>query len=97
MALGVYTGAVKGAKAKEYMRIAKDVTYTCWQMYARMPSGKPGTECPFQAGGVPRLLDRSQLCEPPAAPLEAEASASPCQASEQLSQCMLAQASASVG
>lgn len=39
MALGVYTSAVKGAKADEYMRVAKAVTYTCWQMYERMPSG----------------------------------------------------------
>jgi mannosyl-oligosaccharide alpha-1,2-mannosidase len=40
MALGVYTGAVTGAKADEYMRVARAVTYTCWQMYERMPSGE---------------------------------------------------------
>lgn len=40
MALGVYTGAVTGDKAAEYMRVAKAVTYTCWQMYERQPSGE---------------------------------------------------------
>ncbi len=40
MALGVYMGAVTGAKADEYMRVARAVTYTCWQMYERMPSGE---------------------------------------------------------
>lgn len=40
MALGVYTGAVTGAKADEYLRVARAVTYTCWQMYERMPSGE---------------------------------------------------------
>lgn len=39
MALGVYTGAVTGDKAAEYVRVAEAVTYTCWQMYERQPSG----------------------------------------------------------
>jgi Glycosyl hydrolase family 47 len=47
MALGVYTGAVTGAKADEYMRIAKAVTHTCWQMYERMPSGERSHQTPW--------------------------------------------------
>lgn len=48
MALGVYTGAVTGAKAEEYMRVAKAVTNTCYQMYERMPTGAsfvPTSKC----------------------------------------------------
>ena len=46
MALGVWAGAVSGAKAAEYLRVAKAVTYTCWQMYERMPSGAPRFRVP---------------------------------------------------
>ncbi|KAI3429765.1 hypothetical protein D9Q98_010078 [Chlorella vulgaris] len=39
LALGAHSGAVTGAKAEAYMRLAGDLTHTCWQMYHRMPSG----------------------------------------------------------
>ena len=39
LALGVAYGAVNGSKAGLYMDVAKNLTYTCWQMYERMPMG----------------------------------------------------------
>eukprot|EP00884_Botryococcus_braunii_P011514 jgi/Botrbrau1/20363/Bobra.0006s0028.1 len=39
LALGVQTGAVVGSKADEYLDLAKALTYTCYQMYVRMPTG----------------------------------------------------------
>lgn len=39
VALGVHSGAVRGAKAKRYMAVAEGITRTCWEMYDRMPSG----------------------------------------------------------
>ena len=42
IALGVAFGAVTGPKADLYMELAQNVTYTCWQMYDRMPSGEVG-------------------------------------------------------
>ena len=41
LALGVAEGAVRGAKAALYAEVAANLTYTCWQMYARMPTGTP--------------------------------------------------------
>ena len=39
LALGVAYGAVNGSKADQYMEVAKNLTYSCWQMYERMPVG----------------------------------------------------------
>ncbi|CAL8463954.1 g3489 [Coccomyxa elongata] len=39
LALGVGEGAVRGAKAQHYAAVAANLTYTCWQMYERMPTG----------------------------------------------------------
>ncbi|KAL3135602.1 hypothetical protein ABBQ38_006083 [Trebouxia sp. C0009 RCD-2024] len=39
LALGVAYGAVNGSKAGLYMDVAKNLTYSCWQMYERMPTG----------------------------------------------------------
>lgn len=39
LALGVAYGAVSGPKADLYMDVAKNLTYSCWQMYERMPMG----------------------------------------------------------
>ena len=39
LALGVKEGAVTGEKAKHYMSLAADLTYTCWKMYSLQPSG----------------------------------------------------------
>lgn len=39
LALGVAYGAVNGSKADHYMQVAKSLTYSCWQMYERMPVG----------------------------------------------------------
>ena len=39
VALGVHTGAVKGAKAALYLEAAKNLTATCWHMYAKQPTG----------------------------------------------------------
>lgn len=39
LALGVAYGAVNGSKARLYMDVAKNLTYSCWQMYERMPTG----------------------------------------------------------
>lgn len=39
LALGVAEGAVRGKKAQLYAAVAANLTYTCWQMYERMPSG----------------------------------------------------------
>ncbi len=40
LALGVAFGAVNGSKADHYMTVAKNLTYSCWQMYERMPVGR---------------------------------------------------------
>lgn len=40
LALGIMTGAVTGARAARYAAAAKNLTYTCWQMYQRMPTGR---------------------------------------------------------
>ena len=39
LALGAAAGAVNGSKADHYMEVAKNLTYSCWQMYERMPTG----------------------------------------------------------
>lgn len=39
LALGAQEGAVTGIKAERYLSLAKDLTYTCWQMYARHATG----------------------------------------------------------
>ena len=40
LALGAHSGAVGGAKGERYMQVAADLTYTCWQMYERQPTGQ---------------------------------------------------------
>ena len=40
LALGVADGAVTGSKADRYMEVATNLTYSCWQMYERMPIGR---------------------------------------------------------
>ena len=54
IALGVAFGAVTGPKADLYMELAQNVTYTCWQMYDRMPSGETGlaNSCAFKWGSA---------------------------------------------
>lgn len=39
LALGATYGAVTGAKADQYMQLARNLTETCYQMYARQPTG----------------------------------------------------------
>ncbi|KAK9793227.1 hypothetical protein WJX73_006594 [Symbiochloris irregularis] len=39
LALGAKEGAVNGSKAERYLSLAKDLTYTCWQMYDRHATG----------------------------------------------------------
>ena len=41
LALGVHHGAVKGDKAGAYRKLAADLGETCYQMYARQPTGAP--------------------------------------------------------
>ena len=48
LALGVAEGAVRGEKAILYAQLAANLTHTCYQMYARMPTGEPcstGLQC----------------------------------------------------
>lgn len=40
LALGAKYGAVTGAKADQYMLLARNLTETCYQMYARQPTGE---------------------------------------------------------
>ena len=40
LALGAHSGAVQGAKAEQYIKLAGELTHTCWQMYHRMPTGE---------------------------------------------------------
>ena len=40
LALGVQQGAVSGDKAKRYMTLAEELTYTCWKMYSMTHTGK---------------------------------------------------------
>eukprot|EP00208_Stichococcus_sp_RCC1054_P002855 CAMPEP_0206140740 /NCGR_PEP_ID=MMETSP1473-20131121/10503_1 /ASSEMBLY_ACC=CAM_ASM_001109 /TAXON_ID=1461547 /ORGANISM="Stichococcus sp, Strain RCC1054" /LENGTH=567 /DNA_ID=CAMNT_0053535003 /DNA_START=347 /DNA_END=2050 /DNA_ORIENTATION=+ len=39
LALGSAHGAVTGSKAQQYMELAENMTATCYQMYARQPTG----------------------------------------------------------
>jgi Glycosyl hydrolase family 47 len=39
LALGAKYGAVTGAKAELYMQLGRNLTETCYQMYARQPTG----------------------------------------------------------
>jgi mannosyl-oligosaccharide alpha-1,2-mannosidase len=39
LALGVSHGAVEGPKAAQYQAVAKNMTYTCYQMYKQQPTG----------------------------------------------------------
>ena len=41
LAQGVHAGAVKGAKAARYLDAARNLTATCWHMYAKQPTGAP--------------------------------------------------------
>lgn len=41
LALGSAHGAVTGSKAQQYMELAENMTATCYQMYARQPTGAP--------------------------------------------------------
>ena len=43
VALGVHMGAVKGAKAKRYMEVARGITRTCYEMYNRTATGAPAS------------------------------------------------------
>ena len=47
LALGVANGAVDGAKAAQYLGVAKNLTRTCFEMYNKMPTGAsaPGHYC----------------------------------------------------
>lgn len=56
LALGVAEGAVAGAKAARYTEVAANLTYTCWQMYARMPTGKRPASNPHLALSLPLML-----------------------------------------
>lgn len=49
LALGAKYGAVTGAKAEQYMQLGRNLTETCYQMYARQPTGV-GTPS-FRASG----------------------------------------------
>lgn len=53
LALGVAYGAVNGSKADQYMEVAKNLTYSCWQMYERMPVGMT---CSKAAAGISASL-----------------------------------------
>lgn len=55
LALGVVYGAVSGPKADLYMDVAKNLTYSCWQMYERMPTGGHD-EYLYTACVLPKLL-----------------------------------------
>ena len=45
LALGVAEGAVHGEKAALYAQLAANLTHTCYQMYAKMPTGAPFPAC----------------------------------------------------
>ena len=65
LALGVAYGAVNGSKADQYMTVAKNLTYSCWQMYERMPVGRVSHTTPLTAQGTqrPQLNVRLKGCE----------------------------------
>ncbi|KAK9817686.1 hypothetical protein WJX72_000621 [[Myrmecia] bisecta] len=67
-ALGVHHRAVTGTKAEQYMELAKDLTYTCWQMYARQPTGLSPEFVTFENGaemdsGANHNLQRPETLE----------------------------------
>ena len=64
IALGVAFGAVTGPKADLYMELAQNVTYTCWQMYDRMPSGETGFVKSAAASWLPEAASRCGLTSP---------------------------------
>lgn len=49
LALGAKYGAVTGAKAEQYMQLGRNLTETCYQMYARQPTGG-GTKATIATG-----------------------------------------------
>lgn len=49
LALGIITGAVSGERAARYAAAAKNLTYTCWQMYQRMPTGTAWANSAYRA------------------------------------------------
>ena len=66
LALGVAEGAVTGAKAARYTEVAANLTYTCWQMYARMPTGGRPASPPHQAlSEFPRNMQQVEDCVKP--------------------------------
>eukprot|EP00588_Corethron_pennatum_P001611 CAMPEP_0194286482 /NCGR_PEP_ID=MMETSP0169-20130528/32653_1 /TAXON_ID=218684 /ORGANISM="Corethron pennatum, Strain L29A3" /LENGTH=577 /DNA_ID=CAMNT_0039032943 /DNA_START=313 /DNA_END=2046 /DNA_ORIENTATION=- len=52
LALGAYTdpGGLESERAQRDLQLAKDITYTCYQMYKRMPSGIAPEAITFSAG-----------------------------------------------
>ena len=42
LAQGVMEGAVSGAKAAMYLDAARNLTSTCWHLYAKQPTGSAG-------------------------------------------------------
>ncbi len=66
LALGSAHGAVTGARAQQYMDLAENMTATCYQMYARQPTGAPhGTTSPRPLSNGPPPCDASSACDPP--------------------------------
>ena len=55
LALGAHAGAVRGPKAGQYLGLAEELTRTCWQMYAQMPSGarRPRAAAPSERPPAP--------------------------------------------
>lgn len=62
LALGVQTGAIVGRKAEEYLDLAKALTYTCYQMYVRMPTGEPPPLLPSPLSSRPLCLSLASFC-----------------------------------
>ena len=65
LALGVQQGAVQGPKGQQYLSLAEDLTYTCWKMYSRQPSGALLLQPRHLQSGSPCTCWKMYICASP--------------------------------
>ena len=60
LAQGVHEGAVTGPKAARYLDAARNLTDTCWHMYAKQPTGV--SQVVFMMGPVKQRGSKLHCC-----------------------------------
>ena len=64
LAQGVHEGAVKGAKAARYLDIARNLTATCWHLYAKQPTGVEALSVSHGSANARKVSMRAMLTAP---------------------------------